>query len=433
MKKVIKKAAKKVPVVGAIYQERDELRYVTSEQEKEIIGLREAVDRLEARNDEWAQEVRTLRGDDKQFEILWPVFKHDLIEADFTKPLFEKLPAKHKPPFTFNWVVPPVGSVSGGHAVIFRTIRFLESQGHTCRVYFYDPMGQVSFKQIKKNLGNHHEISAELFYNETDMKDCDGIFATGWTTAYPVFNFKGVGKKFYFIQDYEAIFEPSGSYSALADNTYKMGLHGVTTSPWMTSKLTEKYHMRMDTLELAVTQGEYSLTNIGTRKKILFYARPVTPRRGFELGTLALEIFHKKHPEYEINFIGWDTERYNIPFPYINNKILGREELNSLYNECAAGLALSFTSMSLLPVEMMAAGCQPVVNDADYTRMVGYAEGIDYSEPSPQAIADTLSKVVISANKKVGENAKRLSEFSQRFDWGETDRKLQVILERELS
>ncbi len=433
VKKIISKAIKKTPVVGGVYKERDELRYVTNEQKNEITGLREAVHRLEERNDEWAREVRTLRGDDKQLEILWPVFKQDLIDADFTQPLFEKLSGKRNPPFMFNWVVPPLGSVSGGHAVIFRTIQFLESQGHTCRVYFYDPMYQVDFKTIKENLNNHHQIKAELFYNEEKMKDCDGMFATGWTTAYPVFNFKGVGKKFYFIQDYEAIFEASGTYSTLADNTYRMGLHGITTSPWMASKLSEEYDMSVDTLELAVAQGEYSLTNTKKRKKILFYARPVTPRRGFELGTLALEIFHKKHPEYEINFIGWDTERYNIPFPYVNNKILGRKELNALYNECVAGLVLSFTSMSLLPVEMMAAGCQPVVNDANYTRMVGYANGIEYAAPSPQRIAAVLSQLVEEAESGYGARPEKLADYSKQFNWSETDIKLTKILMRELS
>src|SRR6185369_14733938 len=106
--------------------------------------------------------------------------------------------ATAKPPFTINWVVPPMGPVSGGHADIFRTINYLESKGHTCRVYFYDPQSLFNLKDIKAHLVNYANIKAVLNYNENEMLDCDAIFATNWHTAYPVANFSGAKKKFYY-------------------------------------------------------------------------------------------------------------------------------------------------------------------------------------------------------------------------------------------
>ena len=47
-----------------------------------------------------------------------------------------------------------------------------------------------------------------------------------------------------------------------------------------------------------------------------------------------------------------------------------RKQLNALYNRCIAGLALSATNVSLVPHEMLACGCIPVVNDAEHTRIV---------------------------------------------------------------
>ena len=46
------------------------------------------------------------------------------------------------------------------------------------------------------------------------------------------------------------------------------------------------------------------------------------------------------------------------------------QQLNQLYNRCVAGLVLSATNVSLVPHEMLAAGCIPVVNDAEHNRVV---------------------------------------------------------------
>jgi glycosyltransferase involved in cell wall biosynthesis len=278
---------------------------------------------------------------------------------------------------------------------------------------------------------HHVPIKAELFYNVKEMADCDAIFATGWATAYPVFNYKGNAKKYYFLQDYEAMFEPAGTYSALADNTYKMGLHGVSTSPWVLHKVKTEYGMQCDELSLGITPSEYYLKNEGERKKVVFYARPVTPRRGFELGVLAFKLFHEAHPEYEIHCIGWDISRYEIPFPYVNRNILDTEELNDLYNDCAGGLAPSFTSMSLLPVEMMASGCMPVVNKAPYTTMVHYPKYVKYAEPNPQALADALWESVNSADQ--AKQAKNIADYAKQFYWTKYTDQLDKILLRDLS
>jgi len=424
-KRVAIKVAKKLPLVSGHF-ELKRLREVTTHVEE----LHETIQKLEARNDEWAAEVRQLRGAPQTMEILWPVAKDDIIAADVRGKMHIKPAKPHKGPYVFNWVVPPVGPVSGGHMVIFRFINFLESQGHTCRVYFYDPMNQSDFDTTKQNLKKHHVIKADLYYNAECMQDADAHIATQWTTAYPVFNFQGVGKKFYLIQDYETIFEPSGTYSNLADMTYKMGLHGISTTPGTSVVLERDYDIRLDTVELAVNQDEYYLTNNGKRKKVLFYARPVTPRRGFELGILTLELFHAEHPEYEIVLVGWDVSAYNIPFPYTNRGTISIEELRQAYNESVAALALSFTSISLLPVEMMATGCQPVVNATIYTKMVEYTDGLMYTDGTPRALADALGKAATNPNAQ--EHAKELAEFSKKFTWTKTERKLMQIFDREL-
>ncbi len=422
-KKVLKKVARSLPG----------FRTYIEVAEKEKKDLQQTIKTLEVRNDEWAAEVRMLRRDDKRLEIVWPVLKKDLIAADFEKKKAEKKPlqAPRKPPFHISWVVPPMGKGTGGHVDIFRTINYLESKGHTCNVYFYDPLETSSFEELKQSLQSYPKIAATLFYNTKKIADCDALFATHWYTAYPVFNYQGRAKKYYYVQDFEPFFEPVGSYSTLAENTYKFGFRGLTLGSWLSEKLSKEYGMQCDHFELGTDSNIYSLQNRSKpRKKVLFYSRPVSPRRGFEIGVLALEIFHAAHPEYEINFLGWDMSRYDIPFPFVDKGILSPKDLNRLYNECAAGLVLSFTNMSLLPLEMLSSGCTPVMNDAKHTRMVGYSDKLKYATPTPQSLADALHEAVKNSQKK--NHAKDNSSYTNNFKWEASNEKIEQILLTEL-
>jgi glycosyltransferase involved in cell wall biosynthesis len=429
-RKAVGKVARKLPISGTYLHLNDAKRLVET-QKQEMAGMRHVIKQLEDRNDEWAAEVRHLRRDDQPLDIIWPVSPKEIVAADWHKPPQTAGPAKHQPPYTFNWVVPPMGQVSGGNVSIFRVIAYLESKGHTCRVYFSDARGVPTFEDVKRVMHEYPSIQAELFYNAEVMKPCDAIFATSWPTAYTVFNFDKARRKFYFVQDFEPYFEPVGSYSTLAENTYRFALHGVTLGKWLADKLHEEYGMVCDAVDLGVDSTEYYLTNPKPRRKVLFYTRPVSPRRGFELGILALEQFHKLHPEYEINLLGWDMSRYDIPFPFVNNGILSPEKLNELYNQCAAGLVLSFTNMSLLPLELLSSGCQAVMNDADCTRQVSYAAQLRYADPNPAALATALYQAISDAEQpKV---IKELADYAKHFQWVDSNQRIEKLLRRELA
>lgn len=406
------------------------LRQYIERNEQQQLELRNTIKQLEERNNAWEAEVRAMRRDGESLHILWPVAKEDLIKADYSRVTEPKRHVAKKSPFTIAWVIPPLGETSGGHTTIFRIIQYLESKGHTCVAYVYDPMNTSSASQTKERLGMLPKVKARVHYNQA-IGSCDAVFATGWTTAYPVFNYGGTAKKYYFVQDFEPYFEPIGSYSTLAENTYHFNLRGITIGSWLTSKLPKEYGMKCDSIEFGVNTEEFTLQGEKPRKKILFYARPVTPRRGFELGVLALEIFHEQHPEYEINFIGWDISPYNIPFPYVNNGILSLDQLNDLYNECAAGLVLSFTNMSLLPLEMMASGCVPVVNDAEHTRAVSFSDEIKYAASTPAALADALHQA--ASVKDPQAQATRVSDYAKKFPWTNSIEKVDSILNKELT
>ncbi len=356
----------------------------------------------------------------------------DAIAADFTQHL-PSWPGTKKTSLIFNWLMPPPGKGSGGHFNIFRFIKYLEGAGHTCRIYVYTQHKPGRVEDIKTLMGDSYpKLNAEMHWIEFGeaMEHADGIFATSWETAYASFNARKVrGKRYYFVQDFEPYFYPLGSLSALAENTYRFGFHGITAGKWLAEKLHDDYGMQTDFFDFGSDETNYELTNNNKRTEIFFYARPYTARRGFEMGIMALDIFHQMHPEYVINLAGWDVSSYSIPFPYNNLQTLELDQLSPVYNRCAAGLVLSFTNMSLLPLELLRCGVIPVVNDGPNNRLVSDNPYIAYCSNNPKALANMLSAVVTRSNAT--EHAAMAAASVKNVSWDDSGRKFTSIIEKE--
>src|SRR5690606_18501805 len=93
-----------------------------------------------------------------------------------------------------------------------------------------------------------------------------------------------------------------------------------------------------------------------------------TPRRAHELSMVALSLFAELRPDVDIHLFGEKVGP--LPFAAVHHGLLAPVELARVYGRCIAGLSLSATNVSLVPHEMLAAGCIPVVNDAEQNRMV---------------------------------------------------------------
>lgn len=332
---------------------------------------------------------------------------------------------------TVNWLMPPPGKGSGGHMTLFRFIRYLELEGHTCRIYFHNPGEFSTVESVRAVMGDSFakvKAPMEWLKQDAEMADADAIFATSWETAYTVYNSKINAKKMYFVQDFEPYFYPTGSFSILAENTYKMGLRGITAGGWLKQKLNKDYGMTTDAFWFGSDSGVYSFKQKQQRKEVVFYARPYTERRAFELGILTLDLFHRAHPDYTINFIGWDVSQYDIPFPYKNLGILDPSELNDVYNRCSASLVMSLTNMSLLPLELLSSGCIPVVNEGDNNRLVSDNEYIAYSATDAVSLANKLSEIV--TKKDIFDYSLKASRSVQDLSWDESGKHFVALVEK---
>lgn len=337
-------------------------------------------------------------------------------------------------PISIAWIMSPPGAESGGHQNIFRFINFAEQAGHKCSVYLYQAESEEIDINRAANIISHSDaypkIKAKIHkYDPLNGVEADtqAIFATGWETAYPSYLDKSNAKRFYFIQDFEPSFFPMGSDALLAENTYRFGFHGITAGPWLAHMVSEKYGMKADFFDFAVDKSIYNLINTSARNEIFFYARPVTPRRAFEFGLVTLTDFAQLRPDITINLAGWDVSNWEIPFPHVNLSSMPLSELNEVYNRCAAGLVLSLTNMSLLPLELISSGVTPVVNEGPNNRMVSDNPFIEYVPASPAAIARKLVEVV--EREDAIQRSIEMSRSVKNVDWSESAKQFLSALE----
>jgi len=326
--------------------------------------------------------------------VIMPVCRADVLAADLAQP-FQPVIPKVTPgeQVIVNWVVIPGGPRSGGYTTIFRIIRYLEAHGYLNRVYFYNVYraDHLYFESVVRNFYGFKGCVARL---EEGMLDAHAVVATSWATAYPVFNSRCAGKRCYFVQDFESYFYPTGALSFLAENTYRMGFHAITAGSWLAQKLRAEFGMSAESFEFGSDTSCYRRLENSRRCGVVFYARPEAARRGFELGLMAIEIFAARHPEIEIHFYG--AKMGKLPFNYTDHGTIAPEELNAIYNRCYAGLSLSLTNASLVPHEMLAAGCIPIVNDAVHNRIVLDNPFVRYAPPYPAALASELEELVLT-------------------------------------
>lgn len=343
------------------------------------------------------------RTPDDRTQIRMLVRWEDARDADWTTPQPWALDP-HQPVgdrWSTAWLMHPPGESSGGHQNIFRFIKFLEDAGHEATVYLYHSaehgIDAPYLKRMIRDSDSYPHVKAEFIVYDPAVgvrPGTDAIFATGWETAYPAFLDRSRARRLYFVQDYEPAFYPVGSEHVLAENTYRFGFHGVTAGAWLAKRLTTEYGMSAQAFEFGADVGHYSLVNRERRREVFFYARPVTTRRGFELGVMALEHIARQRPDLTIHLAGWDVSDYDLPFEYVNHSAMQVSELNDLYNRCGVALVLSLTNLSLLPLELLAAGVIPVVNAGDNNAMVTDNPFIEYCEPSPHALAERLLAVL---------------------------------------
>lgn len=302
------------------------------------------------------------------------------------------LPLLEGKPLEVAWLCVPQSEGAGGFTTICRLASSLERAGHRCTIYLLDRHGWSHERHRQTMRAWWPTLQAEIRDASEGIADAHAIFATSWETAYPLLSTPAKGLRFYLVQDYEPLFYPAGSNALLAEATYRFGFRGLTAGRWLAQVLEREYGMTTDWFDFGCDLDQYRLEEQTQRTGVCVYSRPSTPRRAFELAVAALDLFAERHPEVDIHMYGEPAP--GLPYAATHHGMLSPAELNGLYNGCVAGLVLSATNVSLVPHEMLAAGCIPVVNDAEQNRMVLDNPEVVYAPATPFDLANALAALV---------------------------------------
>lgn len=269
-------------------------------------------------------------------------------------------------PNSVNWIVPPFPFGAGGHLNIFRFVQMLEHRGYECRVIINSGAWFGTAGEIKRKIcASFLPIQAPVYIGLENAPPAFYTMATGWHTAYLAASFQATRCRCYFVQDFEPWFYPMGSDYVFAEDSYRMGLVGITDGDWLRDKLAAEYGMETHSVGCSFDRRVYFpgvRKETRPRQKIFFYARPATERRAFELGVLILAAVNKRMPDVEFVLAGAALDDYALPFPYTAMGVVHPDLLGALYRDCDLALVLSFTNLSLAPLELMACGV-PVVSN----------------------------------------------------------------------
>lgn len=333
---------------------------------------------------------------------------------------------------SINWVIPDFNVGSGGHTTIFRLIYYLERFGFHSRIIIDGPCHFPNAGSARNCVREHFfPLQAAVTIGRDSMRPAWITFATGWTTAYTVRDFRPTRIKCYLIQDFEPGFYAWGSEYAFAENTYRMGFAGITAGDWLARLAGSRYGMQARPFGFGVDRDiyhPYAGKRDASQKKVFCYARPVTQRRGFELGLLALKVLNDRLPGVHVVFAGWKLSDYEIPFKHTDLGTVSPTALAAAIAGSDVALVISLSNLSLLPLEVMACGCPVVSNNGPHVEW-GLKHEVNalLAEAVPEALAGGLERVLSDRVLREGLVARGLEE-ARAADWEREARKVESYL-----
>ncbi|MDO5127352.1 MAG: glycosyltransferase [Eubacteriales bacterium] len=334
---------------------------------------------------------------------------------------------------TVNWVIPEMGPGSGGHINIFRFVTNLYRMGLRHRIYIMDPVRLTTDQMARDFMEKYfdfHYPDIEIHVNAWEMKFAHATIATSWQTAYCVRDFDNTISKFYFVQDFEPYFYAMGSEYVFAENTYKLGFRGITAGDWLKDKLHEEYGMQTDSFGFSYDNEIYKpVEKRDDVKRVFFYARPVTPRRDFELGLMALTKLAEYIPDVEVVFAGWDVSQYKIDFNYQNLGIVDVAKLSDIYGQCDVCLVLSNTNLSLLPLEVMASNSVAMCSKGANSSWLVNEENSIMVDFDPDVIAETLA-YYLNHPHELATIREKGKVFANATSWEQEAKKVKAAIEK---
>lgn len=279
---------------------------------------------------------------------------------------------------------------SGGHRTIFNLASALARHGYDVHLMHEHSADHATEEWIGSVLGNVSLTQHSAWLNYLNPT---ASVATIWYSAgYAGEFWADTTTPFYFVQDYEAMFNPMGDTFLRASQSYSWGARHLCVGRWLAHNLRRQFGVGVAAGGLGVDHEVYRPLPDAERKEnqIALLFQPEKFRRAPELCARALSIVKARMPQTRIVLYGSDT-RPHLNFEYEHRGLIADvREINELYNESAVGLCISSTNPSRIPFEMMASGCVPV-DIYRYNNLFDYDAGTGVlAYESPESIAEAL-------------------------------------------
>lgn len=353
---------------------------------------------------------------------------HDLEQNRLLMFEFEKNRPEVK---SINWFIPAfLHAYYGGIHTILRFANFIaDKKGIKTRLVIYDNP-YIPEDNIRDNLRKTFPRLAEnevYIYKGPEVNIipyADISVANFWTSAYKLMKFRNTRGKFYFIQDYEPLFYPAGSYYALAEATYRFGFHGIVNTPGLHEFVTKTHGIQAEYFIPAVDRHIFfpqESRRGGEKTKLFFYGRPYHDRNAFELAiATAKKLKAQLGDRIEIVSAGsdWNVKKYDVEGIIENLGLLSYQETAELYRTCNFGLVLMFTKHpSYIPMELMASG-SVVITNYNRANTWFFKDRINcvVVEPLPTYITEKMLSLINDSELQKSIRSNALNTFSN-LDW----------------
>jgi len=331
-----------------------------------------------------------------------------------------------------HFVIPDFRKGSGGHMTIFRMVKWLEVFGHDLTVWILSPSFNATEDEARDVIhASFQTIKADVKFLDDTFHQVtgDALIATAWQTAAVVRQAEGFAEKFYFVQDHESEFYPTGTEAILAEQTYSWGLNCICASPWL-RHLMEGYGSWARHFWLAYDHTVYFAPDRRPQNRIpqiAVYARHFTARRAVELSMLALQELANSGVEFHAHLFGAPYNVENCPFPATSHGVMSETELANLYRDCDIGICFSATNYSLVPQEMMACGLPVVELNSECSKEVYPDDAVLKVGLDPVDIVRDLRQLIESPDyqERIGAAGKA---WAEQFTWESSARMVEVAL-----
>lgn len=325
---------------------------------------------------------------------------------------------------TFNIFIPAINknSMTAGPLGILYLGEFLFRSGFNVRFVLTERTDfDITAIRIDERLSNMADHVEFLYLNRVrkiEISENDICIATLWNSAY-IANFvqsRCKNKKFiYMIQDYETIFYPNSSISALTDNTYNFDYNAIFSTKILQEYFKENKIGRFKNNDVnsiyfdtaaskILPEKNIFVNNRHDKKKFVFYGRPHQSRNMYELGLYIIQQAIEKHildkNRWEFISVGAGKNEIQLASDVIIESLpyMDIETYKKKVSEMDLGLSLMLSPHpSMVPIDLALSGVVVVTNtyaNKSEDTLKNISRNIFAGEPTLEGILSKLNEAV---------------------------------------